>query len=72
MSNYSNAIGIDVSRDKFDVYDYKLSTHRVYTNEPSGFKQMLKEARKDHGLKLEGIIFVWNIPAYIHWDYQCF
>jgi len=57
MGNYSKAIGIDVSRDKFDVHDYKLCTYKEYTNELSGFKQMLRQARKDHGRKLEGVIF---------------
>ncbi|MCK5209770.1 MAG: IS110 family transposase [Cyclobacteriaceae bacterium] len=56
MSNYSNAIGIDISRDTFDVHDYKLETHKVYPNSEPGFKQLLSQARKDHGKNLNGII----------------
>jgi len=57
MSKYSNAIGIDISRDKFDVHDYNLDIHKEYPNNESGFKQLLSQSRKDHGRKLEGIIF---------------
>jgi transposase len=56
MSNYSNAIGIDISRDSFDVHNYKLGTHKEYPNSEPGFKQLLSQARKDHGKDLKGII----------------
>ena len=48
MSNYSNAIGIDISRDTFDVHDFKLGIHKVYPNNESGFKQLLSQARKSY------------------------
>lgn len=60
MSIYSNAIGIDISRDKFDVHDYKLGTHKVLPNSESGFKQLLSQARKDHGKELNGIIICFE------------
>ena len=60
MSNYSNAIGIDVSRDKIDVQDYKLENHKVYPNNISGYKQLLSKARKDHGKELAGIIICFE------------
>jgi transposase len=56
MSNYSNAIGIDISRDTFDVHDFKLGIHKVYPNNESGFKQLLSQTRKNHGKELKGII----------------
>jgi len=56
MSNYSNAIGIDISRDTFDFHDYKLETHKEYPNSEPGFKQLLSQAKKDHGKNLNGII----------------
>ena len=60
MSNYSNAIGIDVSRDKIDVRDYKVENHKEYPNNESGFKQLLSKARKDHGKELKGIIICFE------------
>lgn len=60
MSNYSNAIGIDVSRDKIDVRDYKVENHKEYPNNESGFKQLLSKARKDHGNELKGIIICFE------------
>jgi transposase len=60
MSNYSNAIGIDISRDKFDVQDYKLGTRKELPNSESGFKQLLSQARKDHGKELNGIIICFE------------
>ncbi len=56
MNNYVNAIGIDISRNTFDVHDYKLEAHKEYQNSESGFKQLLSQARKDHGKNLNGII----------------
>ena len=60
MSNYSNAIGIDVSRDKIDVHDYKLEIHKELPNSESGFKQLLSQTRKDHGKELNGIIICFE------------
>ena len=60
MSNYSNAIGIDVSKDTLDVHDYKLNSHKKYLNTESGFKEILSWARKNHGRKLEGIIICFE------------
>ena len=60
MSNYSNAIGIDVSRDKIDVHDYKLEIHKELPNSESGFKQLLSQARKAHGKELNGIIICFE------------
>ena len=60
MSNYSNAIGIDVSRDKIDVRDYKVENHKEHPNNESGFKQFLSKARKDHGNELKGIIICFE------------
>jgi len=60
MSNYSNSIGIDVSKNTLDVHDYKLNCHKEYQNLESGFKQMICWARKNHGRNLNGIIFCFE------------
>jgi transposase len=38
MAVFTNSIGIDVSKDKIDVHDYKLSKHQLFKNNPEGHK----------------------------------
>lgn len=60
MGNYSNAIGIDVSKNKLDVYDYNLKIHTESENNDAGFKKMLSWARKNHGTDLKNVIICFE------------
>jgi len=60
MGNYSNAIGIDVSKNKLDVYDYNLKVHMESENKDAGFKKMLSWARKNHGKNLKKVIICFE------------
>ena len=57
MSKFTNAIGIDVSKDKLDVVDYQSKKHKVFTNQESGFAQLLVWVKQVHGVQLESIVF---------------
>lgn len=56
MSNYSNAIGIDVSKLTLDVHDYKLNVHLQVPNTLAGHKQLLSWLCNHHGNTLEGVV----------------
>lgn len=60
MSCYSNAIGIDVSKDKLDVNDYQLNIYGEFANQNPGFNQLLSWVKKHHGRDLKGIIFCFE------------
>ena len=60
MGIYSNAIGIDVSKSKLDVYDYILKIHTVCENNDSGCKKMISWARKNHGKNLQKVIICFE------------
>lgn len=60
MSNYSNAIGIDVSKNKLDVYDYNLKIYMERENNNNGFKKVVSWARKNHGKNLTGVIICFE------------
>ena len=60
MGNYSNAIGIDVSKNKLDVYDYNLKVHMEIENNDAGFKKMLSWARKNHGEDIKNVIICFE------------
>lgn len=60
MGNYSNAIGIDVSKNKLDVCDYNLKIHTESENDDSGFKKIISWARKNHGADLKNVIICFE------------
>jgi transposase len=54
-----NTVGIDVSKDHLDAYNYCKKTHMRFSNSVSGFKQMLKWIRSTNdGLK--GLLFCFE------------
>jgi transposase len=57
MSNYSNTVGIDVSKATLDVHDYNVNVHQEFPNTSSGFKELLSWARKNNGRSLKGVVF---------------
>lgn len=42
MKGFANAVGIDVSKLKLDVYDYKNQLYKQFDNKTTGFKQLIK------------------------------
>ena len=42
MKRFDNAVGIDVSKLKLDVYDYARGLYRQFSNDSKGFKQLIK------------------------------
>lgn len=60
MSNYSNAIGIDVSKATLDIFDYKLNIHIQVPNARAGHKKLLNWAYKNHSPALEGVILCFE------------
>ncbi|MDO5978672.1 IS110 family transposase [Flavivirga spongiicola] len=42
MKNYEEAIGIDVSKKTLDAYCYQARLHKVFANDLSGYKSMIK------------------------------
>jgi len=42
MKNYQEAVGIDVSKKKIDAYCYQAQVHKVFVNDISGYKSLLK------------------------------
>ena len=46
MDKFENAIGIDVSKNSLDAYDYHNRCHVQVSNDAKGFKQLITWARK--------------------------
>ncbi len=59
MSSFSNAIGIDVSKQTLDAYDYQYQLSLQVSNTKAGFKQLLKWVSQRHS-RLEQILFCWE------------
>lgn len=47
MKNYKEAIGIDVSKKTLDVSCHLLGKHKVFTNDPRGYRSMLSWVGKE-------------------------
>lgn len=47
MKNIENVIGVDVSKLKFDAWDYKTSMRQTFTNDVKGFTQLGKWVTKE-------------------------
>ncbi len=42
MTKINHFVGVDVSKDKFDVWDH-MDGHRSYPNERKGYRQFVKQ-----------------------------
>lgn len=63
MSKSTNYIGIDISKDVFDVYDFRGEYHQ-FKNSYSGFKKMLKLATIDSHFVMEATAYYHQKLAY--------
>ena len=60
MSVFTNTIGIDVSKDKLDVHDYKLNKHHIFNNDKVGFKKLLAWVKSEHQDRVKSLLFCFE------------
>jgi hypothetical protein len=68
MKTYLNFIGIDISKEHLDyclVVDGKTIISLREENTAEGIEKVVSIFQKDHQVKLENTIFVWNIQEFI-------
>ena len=52
MNKYTIFIGVDVSKDKFDTYDFNIG-HQQYNNDEKGYKSFCKRVVKESCVVME-------------------
>ena len=72
MANFSNTIGIDVSKDKIDVHDYKSNKHHIFKNNPEEHKKFLDWVKEKCNQDLTGILFCFENTGIYSLALSCF
>ena len=62
MKNYKEVVGIDVSKKTLDAYCYQAQVHKVFVNDLSGYKSLIKWVLKSS--KTKAIFYCFENTGY--------
>ena len=62
MKNYDEVVGIDVSKKTIDAYCYQTQVHKVFTNDLSGYKSLIKWVLKE--TKVSSVFYCFENTGY--------
>jgi transposase len=60
MNQFTNTIGIDVSKDTLDAYNYKLEKHHTFKNQLEGFRKLIQWSENCHDHQITSTLFCFE------------